>query len=112
MAFRRDVLRELGGFDDTLDTGAPMPGGGDLDMFYRVIRAGGVLVYEPSYMVFYEHRQSEADLQRQYFSWGLGFMASTPPRMILAEISGGIVGISGEYRRSCKRIAGIRDKVS
>ena len=143
MAFRRDVLRDLGGFDDALDTGASLPGGGDLDMFYRVIRTGGVLVYEPSYMVFHEHRHFEADLQRQYFSWGLGFMAFVgkhlrssgehkdrfrsltrwwvrdqlrqlkaslrgrhplPPRMILAEISGGIIGISGEYRRSCKRI--------
>jgi hypothetical protein len=75
MAFRRDVLRELGGFDDALDTGASLPGGGDLEMFYRVIRAGGVLVYEPSYMVFHEHRHSETDLQRQYFTWGLGFMA-------------------------------------
>jgi len=151
MAFRRDVLRELGGFDDALDTGASLPGGGDLDMFYRVIRAGGVLVYEPSYMVFHEHRHSETDLQRQYFSWGLGFMAFVgkhlhgsvedkdrfrslarwwardqlrqlkaslrsrhplPPRMILAEISGGIMGILGQYRRSCKRIERIRDKVS
>jgi hypothetical protein len=35
-----------------------------------------------------------------------------PPRMILAEISGGIMGILGQYRRSCKRIERIRDKVS
>ena len=160
MAFRRDVLRELGGFDNALDTAASLPirpflrgmlGGGDLDIFYRVIRAGGVLVYEPSYMVFHEHRHSEIELQRQYFSWGLGFMAFVgkhlrgsvehkdrfrslvrwwtrdqlrqlkaslrgrhplPPRMILAEISGGIMGILGEYRRSCKRVERIRCKVS
>jgi glycosyltransferase involved in cell wall biosynthesis len=75
MAFRRDVLREMGGFDEALDTGAPLPGGGDLDIFYRVVRAGHVLVYEPSYMVFHEHRASEIALRQQYFSWGLGFMA-------------------------------------
>jgi glycosyltransferase involved in cell wall biosynthesis len=75
MAFRREVLRAIGGFDEALDTGAPLPGGGDLDVFYRIIRAGRVLVYEPSYMVFHEHRASESALRRQYYSWGLGFMA-------------------------------------
>jgi len=75
MAFRRDVLRELGGFDEALDTGPSLPGGGDLDIFYRVIRAGHTLAYEPSFMVFHEHRASESALRRQYYTWGLGFMA-------------------------------------
>jgi glycosyltransferase involved in cell wall biosynthesis len=75
MAFRRDVLRDLGGFDEALDTGTPLPGGGDLDIFYRIIRAGHTLVYEPRYMVFHEHRASEPSLRRQYYTWGLGFMA-------------------------------------
>jgi cellulose synthase/poly-beta-1,6-N-acetylglucosamine synthase-like glycosyltransferase len=33
MAFQRKVLLNLGGFDEALDTGAPLPGGGDLDIF-------------------------------------------------------------------------------
>jgi len=48
MAFRREVLFKLGGFDEALDTGGPLPGGGDLDIFYRVIRLGYPLVYEPN----------------------------------------------------------------
>jgi GT2 family glycosyltransferase len=75
MAFRRQILQELGGFDEALDTGASLPGGGDLDIFYRIIRAGHVLVYEPSFMVFHEHRRLESALYRQYYTWGLGFMA-------------------------------------
>jgi GT2 family glycosyltransferase len=75
MAFRRDTLAEIGGFDEALDTGTALPGGGDLDIFYRIIRAGYPLVYEPSYMVFHEHRLSESGLRRQYYTWGLGFMA-------------------------------------
>jgi glycosyltransferase involved in cell wall biosynthesis len=75
MAFRRQTLQELGGFDEALDTGASLPGGGDLDIFYRIIRAGYVLVYEPSFMVFHEHRESDSALRRQYYTWGLGFMA-------------------------------------
>jgi GT2 family glycosyltransferase len=73
MTFRRDVLLQLGGFDEALDTGAPLPGGGDLDIFYRVIRAGYPLVYEPEYLVFHEHRREYEKLRRQYWTWGLGF---------------------------------------
>lgn len=75
MAFRRDILLKLGGFDDALDTGAPLPGGGDLDIFYRVVRAGYPFVYEPRYLVFHQHRREYEKLRRQYWTWGLGFMA-------------------------------------
>ncbi len=75
MAFRRDVLLKLGGFDEALDTGPTLPGGGDLDMFYRVVRAGYPLVYEPRYLAFHQHRRERAALRRQYWTWGLGFFA-------------------------------------
>ena len=76
MTFRVDALRALGGFDEALDTGADVPGGGDLDMFYRVIRAGHPLVYDPRVLVFHQHRRTLPELRRQYRrSWGLGFMA-------------------------------------
>lgn len=75
MAFRRELLVELGGFDDALDTGAPLPGGGDLDIFYRVLRSGRPIAYSPDYAVYHEHRETMEQLRRQYWSWGLGFMA-------------------------------------
>jgi glycosyltransferase involved in cell wall biosynthesis len=75
MAFRTDVLRSLGGFDEALDTGASLPGGGDLDMFYRIIRAGHPLIYEPRFLIFHEHRREMKALRYQYTrSWGYGFM--------------------------------------
>lgn len=75
MAFDRSLLLSLGGFDEALDTGAPLPGGGDLDIFYRVLRSGRTMVYEPRYAVYHEHRESLPQLKRQYWTWGLGFMA-------------------------------------
>jgi glycosyltransferase involved in cell wall biosynthesis len=75
MAFDRSLLLELGGFDEALDTGAPLPGGGDLDIFYRVLRSGRPIIYEPRYAVHHEHRETLAELHRQYWSWGLGLMA-------------------------------------
>jgi GT2 family glycosyltransferase len=75
MAFDVAVLRSLGGFDDALDTGPPLPGGGDLDIFYRVLAAGHPLVYEPRMTVFHRHRRGLDELRRQYFSWGTGLAA-------------------------------------
>jgi GT2 family glycosyltransferase len=75
MVVRRAVVRELGGFDEALDTGPPLPGGGDLDIFYRVIRAGFPLVYEPGMLAFHRHRREYGALRRQYWTWGTGFMA-------------------------------------
>lgn len=65
MALRTQLFRDLGGFDEALDTGRPLPGGGDLDAMYRVMRAGHQLVYEPRAMVRHRHRQSEAELIAQ-----------------------------------------------
>lgn len=75
MAFRRLLLLELGGFDNVLGTGRPTQGGEDLDIFYRVIRAGYPFVYEPSYVIYHQHRREMLKLRRQYQGWGTGLMA-------------------------------------
>jgi len=74
MVFRRDLLQRLGGFDEALDTGPPLAGGGDLDMFYRAVSRGYPLVYEPRLLVYHEHRREFAKLWRQMWSWGLTLM--------------------------------------
>jgi glycosyltransferase involved in cell wall biosynthesis len=75
MAVRRTTALALGGFDEALDTGASLPGGGDLDIFYRLIRAGHAIATEPRCLVFHDHRRSYVELRRQMWTWGLGFMA-------------------------------------
>jgi GT2 family glycosyltransferase len=152
MAVRRKVTLDLGGFDEALDTGPPLPGGGDSDMLYRIIRAGYPLIYEPRFMVFHQHRREYAQLRRQYCrSWGQGLMAFVvktyssdvtqrpklrrlllwwfgyklhglweslrgkhvlPPGLLLAELWGGIIGLSGAYPRSVRRTERIRKRYS
>jgi GT2 family glycosyltransferase len=75
MSFRRSAALRAGGFDEALDTGPPLPGGGDLDMLHRIVRHGGTLIYEPSIVVFHRHRRERDALRRQYTSWGKSFMA-------------------------------------
>jgi glycosyltransferase involved in cell wall biosynthesis len=75
MVFRRSALESVRGFDDALDTGAPLPGGGDLDIFYRIVRAGYPFVREPKLVVYHQHRREYAALRHQMWTWGLGTMA-------------------------------------
>lgn len=75
MSVRRQLALGLGGFDEALDTGAPLPGGGDLDMFHRVLRSGTPLVYAPAAAVRHEHRTERVALRRQLYTWGTGHMA-------------------------------------
>jgi GT2 family glycosyltransferase len=73
MAYRRELFHHIGFFDPALDMGTPTYGGGDLNMFFRVIKEGYTLVYEPSAIVRHVHRRDSAALRSQMFSWGTGF---------------------------------------
>ena len=73
MAFRRSVFREIGLFDPALDVGTVTNGGGDLDMFFRVLKFGNTLVYEPSAMVRHRHRRDFEHLHTQIANNGIGF---------------------------------------
>jgi len=65
MAYRRSVFAEIGYFDPALDVGTPTNGGGDLEMFFRVLKSGYALVYEPKAVIRHRHRRDYAQLRRQ-----------------------------------------------
>lgn len=65
MALRRQVALDIGGFDEALDMGKVLPGGGDLDMIWRLLAARHEVVYEPLVQAWHEHRRDldSAELQ-------------------------------------------------
>jgi GT2 family glycosyltransferase len=71
MAFRRCVFDQCGGFDEALDMGTLITGGGDLDMFARVLRAGLRGRYSPDAVVFHRHRTEMVELAWQVWGYGL-----------------------------------------
>jgi len=75
MAFRRELFTRIGGFDPALDVGTVTNGGGDLEIFFRLLHAGYTLVFEPGALVRHRHRSNPKDLKRQIEGWGTGFMA-------------------------------------
>jgi glycosyltransferase involved in cell wall biosynthesis len=75
MAFRRQVFDVIGPFDEALDAGTPTGGGGDIDIFRRLLRAGFVAQYNPDALVYHQHRPSHAGLYRQIWGYGKSFTA-------------------------------------
>ncbi|ESA32850.1 glycosyl transferase family 2 [Leptolyngbya sp. Heron Island J] len=75
MAYRRSVFEEIGYFDPALDVGTVTNGGGDLEMFFRVLKEGHTLVYEPDAMVRHRHRRDYAKLRSQIANNGIGLFS-------------------------------------
>jgi hypothetical protein len=73
MAFRRTLFDRVGRFDPALDVGTATNGGGDLEMFFRTLEEGFVLVYEPSAIVRHRHRRDRDQLRTQLTNNGIGF---------------------------------------
>jgi GT2 family glycosyltransferase len=75
MAFRLNIFDLIGEFDPALDVGTITRGGGDLEMFFRVVKEGYTLVYEPRAIVRHRHRRKYPDLRAQIEGWGIGFQS-------------------------------------
>jgi glycosyltransferase involved in cell wall biosynthesis len=74
MIFRREALVKVSGFDEALDNDH-INGGGDTDIFYRIVRAGYPVVVDPAILVFHQHRREHKALRRQMEMWGVNSMA-------------------------------------
>jgi glycosyltransferase involved in cell wall biosynthesis len=73
MSFRKEVFAQIGLFDVALDVGTPSRGGGDVEMFHRLVAQGYHLVYEPEMLVWHTHRRSFSLLSQQIYNNGRSF---------------------------------------
>jgi glycosyltransferase involved in cell wall biosynthesis len=75
MAYRHKLFNEIGLFDPALDVGTVTNGGGDLEMFFRVLNAGHILAYEPCAIVRHHHRRKYFMLRAQLKNNGIGLVS-------------------------------------
>jgi glycosyltransferase involved in cell wall biosynthesis len=75
MAFRKEVFDLIGWFDERLDVGAAGCSG-DSEYWYRILAEGWNCLYNPTAIVFHQHRDKEADLSNQLFHYMRGQVAS------------------------------------
>jgi GT2 family glycosyltransferase len=91
MAFRRDLVRALGGFDERLDAGTRTRSGGDTDMFARVLESGCQIVYTPDAPVWHRHRRSTRELRSCVFGYGVGLFSMLTKRVVEQRDGGTVI---------------------
>lgn len=75
MAFRSALFKKIGKFDEALDVGTASGGAGDLEIFFRVVKSGHRLVFEPNALVWHVHRRDYKALHRQLQGNGISYYA-------------------------------------
>lgn len=75
MAFRRDVLERIGGFDVALGAGTPACAGEDTLSIALTMLEGYEVAYEPSALMWHHHRQDLSGLSRQLHGYSIGLTA-------------------------------------
>jgi GT2 family glycosyltransferase len=91
-AVRRSALARIGGFDPLLGAGGPGRGGEDLDMFLRLILAGGRICYLPSALVWHRHRADTEALGEQIYSYGYGLGAYLAKHLLNRQLPVAMLG--------------------
>jgi O-antigen biosynthesis protein len=76
-AFRATIFSDpqIGLMDEVLGPGMPSGVGEDTYLFYKALKAGHTIVYEPSAYVWHKHRRDLAALRRQLYNYSKGHVA-------------------------------------
>ncbi|WP_166459712.1 glycosyltransferase [Amycolatopsis pithecellobii] len=101
--WRRTTFESLRGFDPLLGAGTPSMAGEDLDLFVRLARAGGTVVYTPHAVARHTHRADWLELREQMRGYGVGLAA-----MLLLSIARrpiGVFSILRHFPRGLARLA-------
>jgi O-antigen biosynthesis protein len=75
MAFTREALAAIGGFDVALGAGTPTAACEDTLAMTLTLLAGYELAYEPSAVMWHHHRRDMEGLQRQLHGYSIGLTA-------------------------------------
>ena len=72
-AVRREWFDRIKGCDERLGPGSPGQGGVDMDLFYRLLRAGARIRYEPDALVYHERQTQSGRMgRRSMYGHGMG----------------------------------------
>ena len=76
-AFRASVFhnRDIGLMNETLGPGMPSGVGEDIYLFYKILKAGGTIIYEPKAYVWHQHRRDRAALCHQLYGYSKGIVS-------------------------------------
>lgn len=74
-AIRASVLAQVGLLDESLGAGTATGCSEDTDLFYRVLKAGHTIIYDPAIYVWHKHRCTAESARNQILSYSKGHVA-------------------------------------
>jgi GT2 family glycosyltransferase len=72
MAFRRRLGLDLSLFDWEMDCGTAARSGGDHYAFYRALRAGHTIIFNPRAVCWHRHRRTDQELRATLYGYSVG----------------------------------------
>ena len=69
---RRDVMLAVGGFDARLGPGSAFPGAEDMDLGYRLLKAGYQIASTPGFEIVHQQWRDPEELPRLFYGYNLG----------------------------------------
>lgn len=76
-AVKRRWFEGVGGWDERLGAGSPGKAAEDMDFFYRLLRAGARIRYEPDVVVYHERTSKSRRLMTRWsYGYGIGAFCS------------------------------------
>ncbi len=106
---RRDVLLAVGGFDARLGPGSEFPGAEDMDLGYRLLKAGYRVASTPGFEIVHQQWRDPDDLPRLFYGYNLGGAAFCakhirtgdlrPLRFLAEQVAGDARMIASALRR-------------
>ena len=80
-AVKREWLQHIGAFDERLGAGSPGRSAEDMDLFYRLLRRGATVLYEPKAVVYHERKDRQRRLEtRPAYGFGMGAFCALTAR--------------------------------
>ncbi len=109
MAFRRDLVLELGGFDHVLGAGRPLAGAEDLDMFCRILDAGHAIVHDPACVIHHMNTREGDSYTELHLGYGLG-LGALANKLVRLRFTVGLALLAVLLKRTCGRaLRNLRD---
>lgn len=72
MSFRRSAFTKYGLFDEFLGAGAPLRSWPERDIGYRILAAGGKILYSPNVYVYHTHWRTWPSVKNTFKNYGFG----------------------------------------
>jgi glycosyltransferase involved in cell wall biosynthesis len=107
MALRRSAWRALGGFDETLGSGAHLLSGEETDLTIRALRMGVFAYHTPRAIVthhgFYHWAEHRAVMERYWYGTGAAFARSFAAEPV--AVTGVLLGLAARWATKLSPVA-------